>query len=489
MKWLGNMTIGKRLLTMSIIIASIFIIEGFISLNSISRIGEEAQRTYHGSVVPLEKIGDMISNLQAHRIKLYEHIGQTDVNEMKKTREEMDNRHKEIDALLKEKDAYMLTPEEEKLFTSAVSNANLLFDSYREILKISEGFRKDDAFRMSLTENQKIFDQTYIIWRDIFERKTKDAKAAYDASEAIEKNAWLVMMLIIAAGISIVLIINFFITRSVSRSVNDAVNSISSTSTEIASTVEQHEKTATSQAASASETATTMDELNASSRQSTEQADAVAAMAKQALSTTEEGVKMAGTAAGGIAVLEKKVEDIGGQILRLSEQTGQIGGIANMVTDIAAQINMLALNAAVEAVRAGESGKGFAVIAQEVRKLADQGKKSAEKVHAIVADIQKATNSAVMVTEEGSKAAVEVAQIAQKAGESFTSLSEVANRVYENTQQVSLNSRQQASAIKQVTEAMNNISAGAKETAAGISQTRIGIQRLNETAQSLKKMV
>ena len=293
--------------------------------------------------------------------------------------------------------------------------------------------------------------------------------------------ALLSMILAVAIGL--------WIASRISMSISETVTSLSTTSTEIASTAEQHERTATGQAASVSETTTTVDELGASSRQSMEQADAVAAMAKEALSTTGEGINMAKQASDGMVKMKEKVEGIGVQILHLSEQTGQIGKIATMVTDIAGQINMLALNAAVEAVRAGEQGKGFAVIAQEVRKLADQGKKSAEQANAIVSDIQKATNSAVMVTEEGTKTVSEVAGIAAKAGEAFTSLSGVATRVYENAQQVSLNQKQQSTAIKQVTEAMNSINAGAKETAAGISQTKIGIQRLNEAAQNLKKMV
>ena len=285
------------------------------------------------------------------------------------------------------------------------------------------------------------------------------------------------------------IIIGFWLASDIARSLNETVTAISSTSTEIAATVDQHERTASQQAASVNETTTTIDELGASSRQSAGQADSVAAMAKQALTTTEEGVKMARQASDGMGKMKEKMEGVGEQILHLSEQTGQIGKITTMVTDISGQINMLALNAAVEAVRAGEQGKGFAVIAREIRKLADQGKKSAEQANAIVTDIQKATNSAVMVTEEGTKTAQEVAEIASRTGASFASISGVVSSVYENVQQVSLNSKQQVAAIKQVVEAMSNVNAGAKETAAGISQTKIGIQRLNEAAQGLKKMV
>lgn len=489
MKWLEGLTVTKRLLITFLILSIIFIVQGYMGLRNISQISEDIDNIYNGNLVPLDAFTELRKNIRDHRLKVFQHIGTSNVKEMEALKEEMEQIDLGIDSHLKNEEVYKLRNKEGEYFKAIIANWNTLHESYKKILDLSYGFSKDDAFRIAMTETQKVQDAIEDNIAKLHLSKQNFAKSSYEESVKIKIRSWIMMGLITAISIIVLLGISFTITGSIKRSINDAVNTISSTSTEISATVEQHEKTAISQAASASETATTMDELNASSRQSTEQADAVAVISKQALSTTEEGVKMAGTAAGGIAVLEKKVEDIGGQILRLSEQTGQIGGIANMVTDIAAQINMLALNAAVEAVRAGESGKGFAVIAQEVRKLADQGKKSAEKVHAIVADIQKATNSAVMVTEEGSKAAVEVAQIAQKAGEAFASLSEVANRVYENAQQVSLNSRQQAAAIKQVTEAMNNINAGAKETAAGISQTKVGIQRLNETALGLKKMV
>ena len=174
------------------------------------------------------------------------------------------------------------------------------------------------------------------------------------------------------------------------------------------------------------------------------------------------------------------------QILRLGEQTGQIGSIATLVKDLSGEINMLALNAAVEAARAGEHGKGFAVVAGEVRKLASQSKKSAEQASALVADIQKATNSSIMMTEEGTRTVNEVTQLAQKVAELFGNISGMAGNVNENAQQVMLNAKQQSAAFTQIVEATNNITAGAKETAAGLSQTRIGVQKLNEAAENLK---
>ena len=489
MKWFERLTVTKKLLITFIILSVVFIIEGYMGLKNINQIAQHVDNIYNENLIPLNEFIKLRKDIRDHRLKVFQHIGTSSVKEMEELKKEMEQIDLGIDSHLKNEEVYKLRNKENDYFKSIISNWNTLHESYKKVLSLSDGFSKEDAFRLAMTETQKMQDAIEDNIAKLHLSKEDFAKSSYEESMKVGKQSWITTMLITAVSIIVLFGISFLITGSIKRSINSAVSSLSSTSTEIASTVEQHERTAQSQSASVSETTTTMDELSVSTRRSAEQADAVTVISKQALSTTDDGVKMANQASAGMSNLKQKVGAIGEQILKLSEQTGQIGGIANMVTDIAGQINMLALNAAVEAVRAGESGKGFSVIAQEVRKLADQGKKSAEKVNTIVADIQKATNSAVMVTEAGTKTVEDVAQIAQRAGESFGSLSGIANNVYENAQQVSLNMKQQAAAIKQVTEAMNNINTGAKETAAGISQTKIGIQRLNEAAQELKKMV
>ena len=489
MKWFERLTVTKKLLITFIILSVVFIIEGYMGLKNINQIAQHVDNIYNENLIPLNEFIKLRKDIRDHRLKVFQHIGTSSVKEMEELKKEMEQIDLGIDSHLKNEEVYKLRNKENDYFKSIISNWNTLHESYKKVLSLSDGFSKEDAFRLAMTETQKMQDAIEDNIAKLHLSKEDFAKSSYEESMKVGKQSWITTMLITAVSIIVLFGISFLITGSIKRSINSAVSSLSSTSTEIASTVEQHERTAQSQSASVSETTTTMDELSVSTRRSAEQADAVTVISKQALSTTEDGIKMANQASAGMSNLKQKVGAIGEQILKLSEQTGQIGGIANMVTDIAGQINMLALNAAVEAVRAGESGKGFSVIAQEVRKLADQGKKSAEKVNTIVADIQKATNSAVMVTEAGTKTVEDVAQIAQRAGESFGSLSGIANNVYENAQQVSLNMKQQVAAIKQVTEAMNNINTGAKETAAGISQTKIGIQRLNEAAMELKKMV
>ncbi|HEY9659250.1 MAG TPA: methyl-accepting chemotaxis protein, partial [Allocoleopsis sp.] len=243
------------------------------------------------------------------------------------------------------------------------------------------------------------------------------------------------------------------------------------------------------QAVSVNQTTTTLDELGASSRQSAEQAEAAVSGARQALVLAGDGTKAVERTMEGMGNLKQKVGAIADQILRLSEQTSQIGSISGLVSDLANQTNMLALNAAVEAVRAGEHGKGFAVVAAEIRKLADQSRNSAEKIGALVTDIQNAINSTVMATDEGTKTVEEGVRIAQQTADSFSGVADAVNNVVLNSQQISLNVKQQAIAVQQVVDAMNSLNIAAKETATGIGQIRVGTQRLNEAAQELKAVV
>jgi len=288
---------------------------------------------------------------------------------------------------------------------------------------------------------------------------------------------WVFIGMVLGPSTAVIfgIILSKTIAKPLGNKISGIVNSIVSSSTEIAATVEQQERTAGQQAVAVSQTTTTMDELGASSRQSAEQAEAAAAGARQVLSLVDGSNQMDSSNRYGGSSLREKVAQISEQILRLSEQTYQIGTISTLVSDLANQTNMLALNAAVEAVRAGEHGKGFSVVAAEIRKLSDQSKKSADRINSLVLEIQNATNSTVMVTDEGRK--------------TLEAVVAAINNIALHNQQISLTSNQQAVAIAQVVEAMNNLNQGASETASGISQTKVGTQRLNDAALALKAVV
>jgi len=292
-----------------------------------------------------------------------------------------------------------------------------------------------------------------------------------------------VLLVLFGAGMA------WLISSGIVATIDRAISSIASSSTEIAATVEEQERMASQQAASVNQTTTTMDELGASSRATSQEIETAASQAMQALSLAGLGTKAVEETLKAMATLKTKVEDLQGQIMQLSEQTDRIGNISTLVSDLANQTNMLALNAAVEAVRAGEHGKGFGVVASEIRKLADRSKKSGTQINLLVADIQKAINSTVMVTDEGTKTVESGVNIASETAAAFAGVANAINNVVLSSQQVSLNAKQQAVAIEQVVEAMNSLNQAAAQTASGITQTKVGTQKLNEAALDLKAII
>ena len=325
---------------------------------------------------------------------------------------------------------------------------------------------------------------------DRFEEKETELLRQRQALEQNSMDSFLPITLVgTALSLILAVAVSFWLSARLSGTIRDTMSTLSSTSNEIASTVAEQEKTAAQQAAMVSETTSTVEELGASSRQSAEQASAAAEVAQRASLMTEEGKEVVKRVIEGMTLLNDKVGTIADQILRLGEQTAQIGNIANLVKDLAGETNMLALNAAVEAARAGEHGKGFAVVASEVRKLADQSKKSAEQANLLIIDIQKATNATIMVTEEGTKTVNEVTNFAFTMGSLFENLTGASGAVFENAQQVLLNTRQQSAALGQVVEAVNSINQSSREAAAAVSQTKVGIENLTKAAKVLQLML
>jgi len=279
------------------------------------------------------------------------------------------------------------------------------------------------------------------------------------------------------------------IAKPLDKALKGIINMIVSSSTEIAATIEQQERIAVQQAASVNQTTTTMDELGASSRQSAMQAESALENASHVLNMAAEGSKVVQKTQQGMLNLTEKVGGIAEQVLHLSQQTNQIANITNLVSDLANQTNMLAINATVEAVRAGEQGKGFGVVAREIRRLADQSQQSAAEINDLINDIQNAINKTVMVTDEGNLTLGNSLKLTEGTAETFNHVANAINSVVVSSQQIYLNTKQQALAIEQVVDAMNALNKGAAEAASGITQSRIGTQKLNQAALNLRYVV
>jgi methyl-accepting chemotaxis protein len=280
-----------------------------------------------------------------------------------------------------------------------------------------------------------------------------------------------------------------FITQNISKALTKSTESVAVNSLQISSTIEQQEKQLSEQANSVRQTTTTIEELGSASMQAAVKAESSAVEARKALTLSETGSTSVTRTIEGIVELRDKVEAIASKIMQLSEQTGQIASISDLVADIANQTNMLSLNAAVEAARAGEQGKGFAVVAGEVRKLADQSKKSAEKINTLISEVQSSINSTVMVTDEGTKTAAQGITLAADTAEAFAGIEQAINAVFANTQDISNSSKRQAISVQQAVAAINAINLGSQETATGVAQVKSATSELVNVTNQLQAIV
>ncbi len=381
-------------------------------------------------------------------------------------------------------------PEEEDQLQEIVDAVERLIETHRTIFVQVQGGDRPGAIEswkqlQGRTQAEEIQDQ--------FTSFSEHEKSMVIASQSTQQES---LTVLINATISLTLLtlivsafVGWWVISRITRQMNEAASSVASSSMEIAATMEEQERTASQQAASVNETTTTMDELGASARQVMNQAESATGSANEVLSQADNGTRAVEETLETMYSLKDRVSAIAQQILRLSEQTNQIGNISNLVSDLANQTNMLALNAAVEAVRAGEHGKGFSVVASEIRKLADQSKKSAEKINTLVEDIQNAINTTVMVTDEGTKSVETGVKVSQNTSHAFAGVREGINQVVMSNQQITLTLKQQVNAVEQVIEAMTVLNVAAQETATGITQVKEGTQRLNQAAVSLKDLV
>ncbi len=299
---------------------------------------------------------------------------------------------------------------------------------------------------------------------------------------------WTILIGSIATG-GLTVGLSIFFADRVAKYIQKAISTITVSANEITDTVQFQEIAINQQANSAISTTDTINELEAISDQTAQQADASANGAQQALALAEAGTQAVRKTIGEMSDLRDRVDEIAQQIVNLGEQTGQITTVSDLVSDLAKQTNMLALKAAVEAARAGESGKGFGVVAGEIRKLADESKKSAQKINNLATDIQVAINRTVMVTDRGTKTATTGIQLAENTATTFVGVADAVNNVYLNSQQISSSTKRQATAIQQVLGAMNDISQGSQESAIGMHKVKTSTFELNQIADELQAAV
>lgn len=277
--------------------------------------------------------------------------------------------------------------------------------------------------------------------------------------------------------------------RRIIGEMQESIGVLSSSAQQIVATTTQVAAAATETAAAVTETTTTVEEVKQTAQLATQKAKYVSESAQRAAQVSDSGKKSAVDSIEAMKQIREQMESIAESIVRLSEQGQAIGEIMLTVNDLAEQSNLLAVNASIEAAKAGEQGKGFAVVAQEVRNLAEQSKQATIQVRGILNDIQKATNAAVMVTEQASKAVEAGVKQSVQAGESVQKLGESIGEAAQAATQIAASSQQQMAGMDQVAQAMENIKMASTQNVASTKQTEAAARNIGELGRRLEKLI
>ncbi|MEA3253833.1 MAG: HAMP domain-containing methyl-accepting chemotaxis protein, partial [Chloroflexota bacterium] len=273
------------------------------------------------------------------------------------------------------------------------------------------------------------------------------------------------------------------------RQLTDNASELVSAATEVASASEQMSRGAGDQADQVNQVSTAIEEMAATIVESSKNAGEASDAGKNSSDTAIAGGEVISDTVSGIQKIGKVVRESADSIAKLAKSSEQIGEIIGVIDDIADQTNLLALNAAIEAARAGEQGRGFAVVADEVRKLAERTGKATGEITDMIKGIQGETEEAVQSMEVGIQETDKGRELADKAGNSLNEIVNMSQRVMDMIQQIASATEEQSAASEQISKNIEHVSSITKETASGAEQSATAAEELNRQAEGLKKMV
>ena len=322
-----------------------------------------------------------------------------------------------------------------------------------------------------------------------------DLRAAIDAGEAsdgLHETASLLLRIAAWGGFGVALAClgsAALIAWHIGRDIDSAATRLHASSTEMGKLLGTQDHQTAERAQVATEAALTMSRVENSAKTFGDEAVRAAEFAREALAMSEEGVRALDGMVAGLEALRGKAAELSKETERLNEHSSEIGNITLIVGDLATRTTMLALNAAAEAARAGEHGKGFTNVAADVRKLADESQRSAERIALLVGQIRESTRATLDLTEEEKSTLRAAMDLSEQTERQFAGIRSMLHESYKGAESISKTAERQHDAIRRVLASIDTVRAGARLSATGIHEARENVKQVETATLRLQKMV
>ena len=352
---------------------------------------------------------------------------------------------------------------------------------------------QDSRQRQRVAENQKLAAETL----------EQDAKRVNDANQAAILRLMNELQTVAEGDLTQEATVTEDITGAIADSVNytveelrSLVGNVQATATRVAQTTSAVESTSTELLAASTEQLREIRETGQSVldmaqriNQVSGQAQESAQVARASLQAAESGLQAVEDAIGGMNAIRDQIQETSKRIKRLGESSQEIGEITELISDITEQTNVLALNAAIQAASAGEAGRGFSVVAEEVQRLAERSADATRQIAALVKAIQTDTQDAVAAMERSTQGVVEGAKLSDNAGNALTEIDRVSRRLAELIEQISSATSREAESANEVAGNIQHIFAVTEQTGEGTRSTAQQVRELSAMAEELRQSV
>ncbi|MBU5637824.1 methyl-accepting chemotaxis protein [Geomonas sp. Red69] len=537
MKAIRDLKVGMKLAAGFACVAIIAVVIGFIGIRVTNNLNAEGKRAYETVTVPLGELAGMSVSFQRVRINLRDAVEATDPAQRQRYVETVTALRQNISERMARYEKTMTSEEERSLFRGYAQARSEYLGCVERILAMNQAGRNAEARELLHGAGKEAALKQQGALDKLMAAKEQQGKTTARSNELAAASAARSIGGLLALGLILALVLGVVTSRMITRPLDKAVqvanrlaegdltvevvvdskdetgqlqaamghmvqslrglvtqtvqisSSIASASTQLQGTSAQIATGAEEVASQTGTVATGSEEMAATSADIARNCVLAAEASRQSSDSANQGAKVVQETITGMEEIAGRVRRTSKTVEALGHRSEEIGDIVGTIEDIADQTNLLALNAAIEAARAGEQGRGFAVVADEVRALAERTSKATKEIGTMIKAIQGETRDAVRAMDEGVQEAEKGAASSQRSGQALEDILKCISEVSLQVSQIATAAEQQTATTTEVTSNIQQITDVVQHTARGAEETAMAAAQLAQQADELQTLV